>query len=143
MPEKRSEKQNTQVRKLTRKETRELDIKISFLEGLVTRDTAYIEALQLLGDHYTEKGDFESSLKVDQQLSALQPRNPLVFYNLACSYSLNGDFNLAASSLLSALTFGYRDFNWLARDPDLRSLRKHPLYRPIRDKIRKMKIKVV
>jgi len=67
----------------------------------------------------------------------------LVFYNLACSYSLNGDFGLAAASLESALTLGYRDFKWLARDPDLRSLRKHPLFRPIRDKIRKMKIKVV
>lgn len=128
---------------MTRKETRELDIKICFLEGLVGRDPAYIEALQLLGDHYTERGSFESSLKVDQQLSRLQPRNPLVFYNLACSYSLNGNYNLAAASLESALTLGYRDFKWLARDPDLRSLRKHPLFRPIRDKIRKMKIKVV
>jgi tetratricopeptide (TPR) repeat protein len=143
MPEKRSEKRNSRTRKLTRKETRELDIKICFLEGLVGRDPAYIEALQLLGDHYTERGSFESSLKVDQQLSRLQPRNPLVFYNLACSYSLNGNYNLAAASLESALTLGYRDFKWLARDPDLRSLRKHPLFRPIRDKIRKMKIKVV
>jgi len=48
MPEKRSEKRNTHSRKLTRKETRELDVKIAFLEGLVARDSAYIEALQLL-----------------------------------------------------------------------------------------------
>jgi tetratricopeptide (TPR) repeat protein len=143
MPEKRSEKRNTRTKKLTRKETRELDIKISFLEGLVKRDPAYIEALQLLGDHFTERGSLESGLKVDLQLSALLPRNPLVFYNLACSYSLNGDFDLAAASLENALTLGYRDFNWLARDPDLRSLRKHPVFQPIRDKIRKMKIKVV
>ena len=143
MPEKRSEKRNARARMLTRKETRELDIKISFLEGLVARDPAYIDALQLLGDHYTERGALGNSLKVDQQLSALLPRNPLVFYNLACSYSLNGDYDLAAASLESALTLGFRDFKWLARDPDLRSLRKHPLFRPIRDKIRKMKIKVV
>jgi tetratricopeptide (TPR) repeat protein len=143
MPEKRSQKRNTSSRKLTRKETRELDIKICFLEGLVGRDPAYIEALQLLGDHYTERGSFDSSLKVDQQLSTLEPKNPLVFYNLACSYSLNGDYDLAAVSLERALALGYRDFNWLARDPDLRSLRKHPLFRPIRDKIRKMKIRVV
>ncbi len=143
MPEQRSEKRNTRTKKLTRKETRELDIKISFLEGLLARDPAYIEALQLLGDHYTERGSLRRSLKVDQQLSMLLPRNPLVFYNLACSYSLNGDYDLAAASLESALTLGYRDFKWLARDPDLRSLRKHPLFRPIRDKIRKMKIKVV
>ena len=41
-----------------------------------------------------------------------------------------------------ALLLGYRDFNWLAKDPDLRPLRKHPIYRTIEDKIRKMKIKI-
>jgi hypothetical protein len=66
----------------------------------------------------------------------------LVFYNLACSYSLNSDFDLAAAALGRALSLGYDDFKWLARDPDLRQLRKHPLYRTIEDKIRKMKVKV-
>src|SRR5512140_1892247 len=96
MPDKSRENRSG---KLTRKETRELDVKISFLEGLVQRDPKYIEAPQILGDHYTERGSFESSLKVDQRLSALEPGNPLVFYNLACSYSLNGDCSLAAAAL--------------------------------------------
>jgi len=37
---------------------------------------------------------------------------------------------------------GLPDFKWLAKDPDLRRLRKHPLYRPIEDKIRRMKVKI-
>ncbi len=138
MPERSSAK----VRKLTRKEVRELDIKISFLEGLVRRDCRYVEALQILGDHYTQRGRFDDSLKVDQQLSSLEPRNPLVFYNLACSYSLNGNLDSAAASLERALLLGYRDFKWLARDPDLQPLRKHPLYRNIQAKIRKMKVRI-
>jgi len=137
-----AERTNGKVRKLTRREVRELDVKISFLEGLVQRDPLYVEALQVLGDHYTQRGRYDNSLKVDQQLSQLEPANPLVFYNLACSYSLNQEFDLAASSLEKALSLGYRDFNWLARDPDLRLLRQHPLYRTIRDKIRKMKVRV-
>jgi tetratricopeptide (TPR) repeat protein len=138
MPEKCSEKN----RKLTRKELRELDIKISFLEGLVRRDPQYVEALQILGDHYTQRGKYDHSLQVDQRLSTLEPRNPLVFYNLACSYSLNGEFAPAAAALEQAILLGYRDFKWLARDPDLSRLRKHPLYRNIRDKIRRMKVKI-
>ncbi len=138
MPERSSAK----VRKLTRKEVRELDIKISFLEGLVRRDPRYVEALQILGDHYTQRGKYDDSLKIDQRLSALEPRNPLVFYNLACSYSLNGNLDRAAASLERALILGYRDFKWLARDPDLQPLRKHPLYSTIKDKIRKMKIRI-
>ena len=138
MPEKLSGKS----KKLTRKEVRELDVKIAFMEGIVKREPRYVEALQILGDHYTQRGQFVDSLQVDKRLSRLEPRNPLVFYNLACSYSLNSEFNLAAAALEKALSLGYTDFKWLARDPDLRRLRQHPLYRHIEDKIRKMKVKI-
>jgi tetratricopeptide (TPR) repeat protein len=136
------EKSCAKSKKWTRREIRDLDVKIAFMEGVVRRDPKYVEALQILGDHYTQRGQFNHSLKVDQQLSRLEPRNPLVYYNLACSYSLNRDFDLAAAALEKALTLGYRDFKWLARDPDLRPLRKHPSFRHIEDTIRKMKVKV-
>src|SRR5205823_6964201 len=136
------EKNNARNRKLTRREVRDLDVKISFMEGIIQREPRYVEALQILGDHYTQRGSFDHSLGVDKQLSRLEPRNPLVFYNLACSYSLNADFDMAAASLERALVLGYRDFKWLARDPDLRPLRKHPLFRTIEDTIRKMKVKI-
>ncbi len=136
------EKCNAKSKPLTRKETRELDVKISFLEGLVRRESQWVEALQMLGDYCTLRGKFEKSLEVDRQLSRLQPRNPLVFYNLACSHSLNREFAQAVAALDRALALGYRDFHWLARDPDLRPLRQHPLYRTIKSKIRKMKVHV-
>jgi tetratricopeptide (TPR) repeat protein len=135
-------RKQTASRKLTRKETRELDVKIGFLEGIVRRDKEFVEALQLLGDHYTRRGQFRHSLKVDERLSRLEPGNPMAFYNLACSYSLTGRFERALEALDQALDLGYRDFRWLARDPDLRELRQHPLYRRIAARIRKMKIKV-
>jgi tetratricopeptide (TPR) repeat protein len=137
MPLKRSAR-----KKMTRREMRDLDLKIDFIEGIVRRDPNYVEALQLLGDHYTQRGRFDQGLKVDEQLSRLEPTNPLVFYNLACSYSLIGQVDLSAASLEKALLLGYRDFRWLARDPDLQTLRKHPLYRSIQAKIRRIKINV-
>src|SRR5262245_46321802 len=133
MPEKNSVKN----KRLTRREIRDLDVKISFMEGIVRREPGYIEALQILGDHYTQRGRFDFSLKVHKKLSRLEPKNPLVFYNLACSYSLNSELDHAAGALEKALTLGYRDFKWLARDPDLRQLRQHPSYRTIEEKIRK------
>jgi len=136
------EKCSAKHKPLTRKETRELDVKISFLEGLVRRDAQYVEALQILGDHYTQRGRFEDGLKVDQQLSQLQPHSPIVFYNLACSHTLTGELNQAASALEKALTLGYRDFTWLAKDPDLLQLRQHPLYCSIESKIRKIKVEI-
>ena len=135
-------KSSARNKPLTRKETRELDVKISFLEGLVHRDPKNVEALLMLGDHYTQRGNYEHSLRVDQQLSRLQPGNPLVFYNLACSHSLNGEVDRAAEALEKALALGYRDFEWLARDPDLSHLRQHPLYRNIESKIRKIRVEI-
>ena len=130
-------------KRLTRKEARELDVKISFLEGLIRRDPESVETLQMLGDHYSQRGQPDHSLKVDQQLARLQPRNPLVFYNLACDHSLNGEVDRAVEALEKALALGYRDFKWLAKDPDLLQLRQHPLYRNIETRIRKMKVGIV
>lgn len=135
-------KSSSRTKKLNRKELKDLDVRISFMEGICRREPDYVEALQILGDHYTQRGSFKESLVVDRQLSELQPRNPLVFYNLACSYSLTGEFVLAVEALDRALSLGYRDFRWLARDPDLKPLRKHPLFRGLEEKIQKIKVNI-
>ena len=129
-------------KKSSRASQRDLDTRIEFMEGLVQRDPDYVDALQLLGDHYTQRGRFAEGLKVDELLARLEPQNALVFYNLACSYSLTEQFKRAALALEKALQLGYCDFNWLAKDPDLKKLRQQPVYRDIRDKIRLMKIKI-
>jgi predicted Zn-dependent protease len=129
-------------KKMSRASQRDLDAKIEFMEGLVRRDPDYVDALQLLGDHYTQRGRCAEGLKVDEHLARLEPHSPLVFYNLACSCSLTGQFDRAASALETALQLGYRDFRWLARDPDLHQLRQQPIYRDIEAKIRRLKVKV-
>jgi tetratricopeptide (TPR) repeat protein len=126
-------------KKLTPAEQRDLDVRIEFIEGIVRRDPGYVDALQLLGDHYTQRGRFVEGLQVDERLSHLDPENPLTFYNLACSYSLTDQFEAAVAALEKALGLGYRDFKWLAKDPDLRKLRKHPLYQRVEDKVRQLK----
>jgi len=129
-------------KKLSRACQRDLDTRIEFMEGLVRRDPGYVDALQLLGDHYTQRGRYTEGLQVDERLARLEPHDPLVFYNLACSYALTEEFDRAVAALEKALQLGYRDFNWLARDPDLKKLRHQPIYREIQNKIRRMKVKV-
>ena len=132
---------NSARKKSNRASRRDLDIKIQFLEGLVRRDPDYVDALQLLGDHYTQNGRYLDGLKVDEHLARLEPQNPLVFYNLACSYSLIEEYNRAVMALERALTLGYRDFNWLAKDPDLKKLRAQPAFDDLKAKIRQLKSK--
>ena len=112
------------------------------MEGLVRRDPGYVDALQLLGDHYTQRGRYAEGLKVDQRLARLEPCNALVFYNLACSYSLTDQFDRAVLALEQALQLGYCDFHWLTKDPDLKKLRSQPAFEHIKAKIRHLKIKI-
>jgi tetratricopeptide (TPR) repeat protein len=129
-------------KRLTRRELRDLDIEIGFLEGVVGRDVEFVEALQVLGDDYTRRGNYEAGLKVDERLLELRPRDPMVCYNLACSLALTKHYEQAVSALLRALEYGYSDLRWLQKDPDLDMLRRHPLYEKVQAKLKGIRIKI-
>ena len=120
---------------LTTKEIRDLDIEISFLQGIVDRDSEYIEALQLLGDDYTKRGKFDDGLKIDEHLAKLLPEDSMVFYNLACSYSLTNRINESLKALNKAVLLGYNDSKWMDIDPDLDNVRSDTRYQSIRQKL--------
>ncbi len=122
--------------KLNRRQQRDLDIEIGFLERVIQRDPRYVEALQALGADYTNRGKFDHGLEIDKQLSQLRPDDPMVLYNLACSYSLTKQMEPAAAALSQAIDHGYKDFKWLLKDPDLQNLRKHSLFKKLRAKMR-------
>jgi tetratricopeptide (TPR) repeat protein len=131
-------KKDTARKKLSPEQERDLDIEIGFLEGVVNRDPSYVEALQVLGDDYTRRGRFAEGLDVDQRLVRAKPDDPVTLYNLACSYSLTGQQEAAFPALEQALKSGFSDYKWLAKDPDLATFRKHPLYKKIKALIAKL-----
>ena len=129
-------------KKLSRASRRDLDTRIEFMEGLVRRDPDYVDALQLLGDHYTQRGRYAEGLKVDERLSRLEPRDPLVFYNLACSYSLTGAIRPRRVCVAKSHSTWLPRFQLAGQRPRPSQLRQQPIYRDIQDKIRRMKVKV-
>ncbi len=120
---------NVRARKSRAEEQRDLDVEISFLAGLVRRDTHWIDALKLLGDSYTKRGCIHEGLRVDEQLASLCPEDSYVFYNLACSYSRAERLSESFAALDRAFKLGYADVKWLAKDPDMANLRRHPAYK--------------
>lgn len=132
-------KSSARKSRASREQTRALDVQIKFMEGIVRRDPGYVEALQLLGDNYTKRGRYNEGLGVDERLAELEPENPLVFYNLACSYSLTDQCDRAADAIEKAVSLGYRDFKWLAKDPDLRKLREHSRFKRIAELMKQIK----
>ncbi len=105
------------------------DFEIRFLEGVLKTSPNFAEALINLGELYTQKGFYEKGLAVDLRLTMLRPDDPVVLYNLACSYSLIKDLDRAFRVMKAAVQKGYSDFDYLEQDTDLVNLRQLPAFK--------------
>ncbi len=124
---KRHTSSRTQPR-LTADERRYLDFEIEFFEKVVRVYPDYFEALEILATDYTSRGDYEKGLATDLKLLSLAPHHPVVLYNLACSYSLTERIDEALETLSRAIQAGYKDFDYVAQDPDLENARRDPRF---------------
>ncbi len=116
---------------------------IWFLEGVLEKYPTYVECLMYLGNAYTATGMYEEGLKADLKLARLRPKDPLVHYNLACSFSLMGRLNKSLESLEKAIDLGYDDLTHLLNDSDLNSLRDEDGYKVLINKLTKKTKKFV
>jgi len=110
---------------------------IWFFEGIIEKYPSYVECLMLLGNVYTANGMYEKGLKVDLKLERLKPDDPLVHYNLACSYSLLGRVDKSLESLGRAVDLGYKDIRHLENDSDLDRLRDEDDYKKLINKLKR------
>ena len=99
---------------------------IRFLEDLLARVGEAPDILTHLGYLYTRTGRHRDALAVDLRLVALRPREPIAFYNLACSCALLGQVNRGFEALKRAFALGYRDLEQMQEDADLKNLRQDP-----------------
>jgi tetratricopeptide (TPR) repeat protein len=118
-------------------EDEDLDFEIAFFEGIIERLPDSVDVLMALGNNYTRCGLLEKGLFVDERLCQLRLRDPIVHYNLACSYSLMGRSAKAVEALQKAIAYGYHDFVHMQRDPDLEGIRKEPAYLALVDRVRR------
>lgn len=119
-----------------KEEEEDLDFQISFYEGLLKKSPNFIPALFALGEAYTQKNLFKKGLLIDQRLAKLKPDDPVVFYNLACDYSLLNQIEKSLSCLKQALSLGYNDFDYMQKDSDLNNLRRDPRYKQLLFKVK-------
>ena len=113
---------------MAKDQSRDAAFEIAFFESVLRRDPASTDVIELLGGLYTRVGRIADGLKMDRRLVKLQPANPTAHYNLACSLALTRRRDAALRSLRVAVTLGYRDFDWMAQDPDLEVLKSLPAF---------------
>jgi hypothetical protein len=109
---------------------------IWFFEGILERNPNHVDCLLYLGNTYTAQGMYEKGLLVDQKLCRLRPDDPMVHYNLACSYALLKNVNTAFEALEKAIILGYKDICHLENDKDLAHLREDARYQKLVEKIK-------
>lgn len=109
---------------------------IWFFENIIEKNPNYVDCLMYLGNAYTANGMYEKGLMVDQKLSRLRPKDPMVHYNLACSYALLKKIDTAFDALEKAIALGYKDVYHLEMDKDLAYLREDIRYRKLIEKIK-------
>jgi tetratricopeptide (TPR) repeat protein len=100
-------------------------------KSVLERDAKHVEALTILGAALTRMGRHEEALEIDLRTTTLLRNEPSAFYNLACSYSILSRIDEAIAALKKALDLGYRDFNHLLKDEDLRNVRGDPRFREL------------
>jgi tetratricopeptide (TPR) repeat protein len=114
---------------------RDADFEIQFCKDILRRSANHVEALALLGDAYTRKGQYQKGLELDLRLSRLRPDSKHVQYNLACSYALTGQTEEAFAALELAVELGFDDVEHLRDDQDLEPLRSDPRYAPLLERV--------
>jgi len=112
---------------------REDQQELEFLQRIGKRLPEDTEVMRALGDLYTRTGKTEEGLRVDKRLSRLCSEDPLVWYNLACSFALCSRNDDALDALSRAMELGYDDYEWMKKDTDLSALRGDPRFESMLD----------
>lgn len=112
-------------------ELSQLDFELDFYSGILGRYSAFVDALRAHGSNLALKGHIGDGLRIDQQLIELRPNDPIVHYNLACSYAMLGQTESAVRALRKAIELGYRDFRYMREDRDLDNIRHDPQFKKL------------
>jgi len=127
------------IKSCGRRSAKRKDFEIRFYEDILKERPDCVNVLIPLGDAYTRKRLYQEGLAVDRKLVKLKPADPLVYYNLACSLSLCGQEKEALAVLKKAVFFGYDDFSYMRKDPDLENVRKLPDFEKFFSKLQRLK----
>jgi adenylate cyclase len=82
-------------------------------------------------------GEIDRGIEWAKQALAMDPRDPMVLYNVACIQSLAGFSDDALDSLETALQCGLSMEGWIDHDSNLDPVRTHPRFKRLIMQIRK------
>ena len=107
---------------------------IGLARAVLEASPTHAGALMSLGAALTTAGRHEEALRIDLRATEVLGKEPIAFYNLACSYSNLGRVDEALAALEKTIALGYRDYAYMLKDPDLKKARRDPRFRQLLNK---------
>ena len=83
---------------------------------------------------YIQQGKFNKAQDDLKKASELNPKDPVIFYNLTALFSLQNNLDYSLDNLDKTLELGFNDYDKLRGDSDLSNVRNHPEFRKILEK---------
>jgi serine/threonine protein kinase/Tfp pilus assembly protein PilF len=80
-------------------------------------------------------GDERLGLEWAERISSAHPQETMTLYGIACAYALLGQTEKAIDCMEEAVQFGTIQKKWLEHDPDLRSIRDHPRFKALLERL--------
>jgi TolB-like protein/Flp pilus assembly protein TadD len=94
-------------------------------------------AIYLMAAAMAKLGDKSNAIAQAERAMQLEPGDPAVLYNVACTFSLIGEIDRALDCLESAGLPLMANLTWVESDPDFKPLSGHPRFEAILDTLRK------
>jgi len=118
------------------------------LGQIAERDSANIRAVKLIEERLelnpddarawnlgagtlATQGDTERALEFARKSVAIDPDDPMLLYNIACTYARLGRPEESLTTLEHAVDKGYGHKDWVEHDPDFDSIRDTPRFQAI------------
>ena len=90
-----------------------------------------VQALYGLSLTYLSIQNYSKALEVLQSIREIQPKDPTIYYNIACVYAKQNMVNEAVSWLGKAVQMGFSNYDLIMTDPDLARIRDTKLINDI------------
>jgi tetratricopeptide (TPR) repeat protein len=102
------------------------------IEARLQLDPDDVRAANLGAAVYGSIGNRERALELAARSLAIDPDDPMLLYNVACTYLRFDDMHEDAMQCLErAIDKGFGHKEWIDHDPDLDSLRDHPRFKAL------------
>ncbi|MFQ5817585.1 MAG: tetratricopeptide repeat protein [Terriglobia bacterium] len=80
-------------------------------------------------------GEKGRSVEWARRAMTVDPDDSSVLYNVACVYSLLGEVEKGIDCLEKSITSGMGQREWIEHDPDLDTLRNHPRFQALLERL--------